>query len=277
MSLRNVYLPLTILFLFMQLDVAAQAPELPPQWFQQRMPDQFNNTLSFCIDTREPGHLADQRIAEALAEALLLELTLFDVARSVVVEDNFEMLYVDLIDHCTAYLGFKLYPETYPDWLTFTSAFYEARFVVLARDNEVSGLEDLPAGTPIGSVQGTEGDIRFLTYNNSKPAASRWRRLPLGNPPLALNALANGTVEALVIWAPWWHKLSMQNPAFADFQVISAPVVSLPWIEVGAALTDDRGYQRTLLDDALKALHADGTIEKILLDLEFPGRSTIRR
>lgn len=257
--------------------VLAQAPLLPPQWFPSRAPSVAGQAIPVCIDGREPGHEVDREIALAVADALLLQVALVDVGRSIVVEPEFDDLYVDLVDRCTVYAGFKLYPATYPQWLAFTRPFYEARFVVLARADGVARLSDLPPGSAIGVAQGTLGDVRFLTHNLAKPVSERWRRIPLGAPRANLEALADGRVDAVVVWEPWWWSLRREDASFADFRVADAPVVSEPWIGVGGALTADRTFARSQFDLALEALTADGTIEGILDAAGFPGRASGRR
>jgi polar amino acid transport system substrate-binding protein len=250
----------------------AQAPELPLQWFPSRAPSVAGQAIPVCIDAREPGHEVDRAIALAVADALLLRVALVDVDRSIVVEAEFDDLYVDLVDRCTVYAGFKLYPATYPNWLTFTRPFYEARFVVLARPDGVARLNDLPAGAPIGVAQGTLGDLRFLTHNLARPVSERWRRIPLGTPLANLEALVEGRVDAVVVWEPWWWSLGRDDPAFAELRVVEAPVVSEPWIGVGGALTADRTFARSQFDLALAALTEDGTIAALIEAAGFPGR-----
>jgi hypothetical protein len=254
----------------------AQEPNLPPQWFPDRAPTTEGEAISFCVDARQPGYELHRAIATEIGEALLLNVVLVEVERTVVTEAEFDHLYVDLIDRCTAYLGFKLYPGAYPNWLIFTRPLYDARFVVLAREGGAQRLEQLPPGTAVGVVQGSMGDIRFLTYNNSRRASDRWRRLPLGSPPIAMEALVKGTVDALVIWEPWWEELIAQNPAYAEFRLLEAPIVSEPWIPVGAALVTDRGAVRFLIDQALAELQSSGAISQILNEYEFPGRPAVR-
>ncbi len=250
----------------------AQAPELPAQWFPSRAPSVAGQAIPVCIDDREPGHELDREIALAVADALLLRVALVEVDRSIVVEAEFDDLYVDLVDRCTVYAGFKLYPATYPQWLAFTRPFYEARFVVLARADGAAQLSDLAPGAAIGVAQGTLGDLRFLTHNLARPVSERWRRIPLGTPRANLEALADGRVDAVIVWEPWWWSLGRSDPAFAGFRVVDAPVVSEPWIGVGGALTADRTFARSQFDLALEALTADGTIAGILEAAGFPGR-----
>ena len=252
---------------------SAQPPELPSTWFPNRAPSVAGQEIPICVDEREPGHKVDAAIATAIGDALLITIDLIDVDRIVVVEAEYDDLYVDLIDRCTAYLGFKLYPGTYPNWLTFTRPFYEARFVILGRADAPERLEHLPAGAAIGVMQGTLGDVRFLNLNLARASDARWRRIPLGTPEANLDALVEDRVDAVLVWEPWWWALARDDARYAGLRVIDAPVVSEPWIGVGAALPGDRTYARSELDAALAALSTDGTIDAILDGfVGFPGR-----
>ena len=250
------------------ITTAMAQPELPAHWFQQRGPAADGEAISFCVDPRDPGHIVDADIAEAIASALLVNVRLHVVTSSTVVDD-FEDLYIELVEHCAVYLGFKLFADTYPGWLTITRPFYESRFVVLAADPSWSTLADIPLDVPIGVVQGTMGDIRFLRSNNDLPADQRRRRVPLGRPNLAFDALMDGRVGALVVWEPWWWWLQFERPELAELHVVSAPHVSEPAIGVGGVLLADRTFVRSAVDEALAAI--DDDVQRILEDRAYPG------
>ncbi len=252
---------------------SAQPPVLPPEWFPNREPSRDAQAVSFCEDPREPGHEVDRAIAAAVTDALLVAPRFHVVERQVRVEDEYESLYVDLIDHCAVYLGFKLYANAYPGWLTLTRPFYEARFVVVTTNPEWRALEDVPRDVRIGAVQGTMGDIRFIVFNNARPAADRWQRAPVGSPEEAFDALLDGVVGALIVWEPWWWYLGRQRPELTELAVLDAPVVSEPWIGVGGITLADRTFVRSQVDEAVAALSADGTIAAILAESGFPGRA----
>jgi len=252
--------------------VLAQPPALPPEWFPNRAPSRDAQAVSFCEDPRDPAHAVDRAIAEAVASALLVEPRVHVVERQVASELEYEGLYVDLIDHCALYLGFKLYADTYPGWLVLTRPYYEARFVVLTNNPDWRALEEVPRDVRIGAVQGSMGDIRFITLNNARPAAERWPRSPVGRPERAFDALLNGVVGALIVWEPWWWYLSQQRPELAGLRVLDAPAISEPWIGVGGVTLADRTFVRTQVDEAIAALAQNGVIAEILEGFGFPAR-----
>lgn len=249
-----------------------QPPVLPPEWFPNRSPSRDAMAVSFCEDPRDPVHEVDRAIAEAIAEALLLEPRIHVVDRQVRGESEYEGLYIDLIDNCSVYLGFKLYAEAYPEWLMLTRPYYEGRFVVLAAEPSWQRLEDVPRDVRIGVVQGTMGDIRFITFNNSRPAGQRWQRTPVGPAEEAFGVLLDGGVGALIVWEPTWWALSRERPELAELHVVEAPVVSEPWIGVGGITLADRQFVRSQVDQAIEALTSDGTIAEILERYGTPAR-----
>lgn len=272
MKARQKFLAVFLKLVLLVSAASAQVPELPPQWFQQRLPGTPGAALNFCVDERISGWWFDSQLARALADSLLIDSELITVDRRVVTELEFEALYVDLVDRCTAYLGLKSYADSYPDWLMFTRPYYVARFVLLAQNEAYRRMQDIPSGSRIGVVQGTEGDIRFLMYNNTLPADRRWRRVPLGNPTIALPALLAGSTEALIIWEPDWFELKQRDPSYEQLHVVEAPLISDPWIGVSAGLVVDRTFELSLLDQAIAALTADGTIGRLLEEHDYPGR-----
>ncbi len=259
------------ILLFVQFG-AAQQPELPQHWFQERRPAADGNAISFCVDPRDPGHPVDAMIAEAIAAALLVDVRLH-VVDSAFQQDDFEDLYFELVEHCATYVGFRLLSGAYPDWLSITRGFYEARFVMLTLEQSWRSLDDVPLEARIGVVQGTLGDIRFLLANNALPSNQRRPRLPLGRPAIAFDALMSGSVEALVVWEPWWWWLMQDRPELMNLHVVDVPTISEPTVGVGAVLLADRTFIRSSVDEAIASLIADGTIQSILDEFGYPGRA----
>lgn len=251
---------------------SAAQPELPLHWFTERAPLSDGNAISFCIDPRDPGHVVDAAIAEAIADALLVDVRLHVVERPLGSDDDFEDLYFELVEYCAVYVGFRLYADTYPEWIITTRGFYASRFVLVSANPAWTTLDDVPVDVPIGVVQGTLGDIRFLLANNAQPTERRRPRVPLGEPNFAFDALLSGTVGALLVWEPWWWWLGQEREDIAALHVVDAPSISEPATEVGAVLLSNRTFVRSSVDEAIAALIADGTIQEILEGFEYPAR-----
>jgi polar amino acid transport system substrate-binding protein len=245
-------------------------PQLPQHWFQERAPASDRDAISFCVDPRDPGHIVDAAIAETIAASLLVNVRLH-VVESAFFQDDFDDLYFELMEHCTAYVGFRLYTDTYPDWLTVTRSFYEARFVLVTTEPDWDDLSDIPVDVPIGVVQGSLGDVRFITSNNALPAAQRRPRQPLGRPALAFDALLAGRVSVLLVWEPWWWWAAQERPELGDLRVVSAPHISEPAIGVGAVLVAGRTFARASIDEAIAAMVEDGTIERLIEEFGYPA------
>jgi polar amino acid transport system substrate-binding protein len=250
--------------------VSLAQPQLPLHWFEERAPLSDRDSISFCVDPRDPGHVVDAAIAEAIASILLVNVRLHVIDEAISPE-QFDELYFALVEHCSVHVGFRLYSDTYPEWLTITRGFYDSRFVVVTGNREWRTLADIPVDVPIGVVQGTLGDVRFLLANNAQRAAERRPRFPLGQPAIAFEALVEGRVGALVVWEPWWWWLRQSRPELRDLHVVDAPFVSDPPVGVGGVLLADRMALRASIDDAIAALVADGTIQGILESFEYPG------
>jgi polar amino acid transport system substrate-binding protein len=252
--------------------LAQAQPQLPDQWFQQRQPEADGDAISFCVDLRDPGHVVDGAVAEAIALGLLVNVRL-QVIDSVYDDEDFESLFFSLSERCSVFLGFRLYADTYPGWMTITRSMYEGRFVVLTANPDWRRFDDIPVDVPIGVVQGSLGDVRFLLSNNTLPAAQRRPRFPLGHPTFAFDGLMNGRVGALLVWEPWWWWLKQSRPELAALHVVEARHISEPPVGVGGVLLADRTFVRAAVDQAIGALIQDGTIQEIIDAFTYPGHA----
>src|SRR5205814_891465 len=105
---------------------AAQTPYVPDEWRYGR--HSAESSLSYCVDKRDPDWPVARDIGEAIAGAMLLRPKPF-VIEDTTVGDDIEVLYHTLLDSCDLYLGFKLIPETLPDWLTVTRSYYRTSYL----------------------------------------------------------------------------------------------------------------------------------------------------
>ena len=155
--------------------VAAQTPYVPDDWkFGKR---QDSNTLHYCLDARDPDFPVARKIGALIASALLLQPKEHVIGDNLVGED-LDNLYRVFLETCDLYLGFKLIPDAYPEWLTVTRPYYRAGYVVAVTDAAWKSLADMPRSLAIGATIGTAADIRLIQYLLALPAKDRWSRFP---------------------------------------------------------------------------------------------------
>src|SRR5712671_7969465 len=133
----------------LRCSASAQVPFVPDDWkFGKR---QDSNTLHYCVDTRDPDLPVARQIGEAIAGALLLQPKEHSVGENVVA-DEIDTLYRVFLETCDIYLGFKLLPDAYPDWMTLSRAYYRAGYVVVAADAGWKSLAEMPRQQAISST-----------------------------------------------------------------------------------------------------------------------------
>ena len=147
----------------------AQTPFVQDEWKFGRRQD--GATLHYCVDERDPDLPVARKIGAAIAGALLLEPKEHAVGEDWSGED-IEQIYQVLLGTCDVFLGFKLIPDAYPDWLTITRGYYRASYVFVTADANWKSLADVPLAQTIGGTVGTSADIRLMQYLTAlKPAA----------------------------------------------------------------------------------------------------------
>lgn len=244
-------------------------PYAPGQWEIGRQLNQ--SEFRYCVDPRDPSWEVDGEIADAIAQALLLEPKRYVVPSEFVLED-LTRVYAILLQDCDVYMGFKLIPDGYPDWLTLTRPYDDAGYDFVTSKPDLHALADLPAGQPIAGTVGTTATIRLSLYVAALPAEKRWPVFPFGTDELALSALADGTTQVALVWGPSFWARQQSDPAFATFHTIDPKPLPATTLGVGGLLLKQNAFLRTQVDQAISALIADGTIQGILDKHKYPAK-----
>ena len=245
-----------------------ERPFAPGQWDIGRRTDE--SQLRYCVDPRDPAWEVDGAIADAIAQALLLEPVRHVVTSTILLED-ITKVYEVLLKDCDLYMGFKLIAEGYPQWVTLSRPYYEAGYVFVTGDPELASLADLPAGRPIGATMGSMAHYRLVSYLMAVPAEQRWPAFPFGTNEFTLNALLEGTVDVALVWGPEFWAKQQHDPAYADIRVIDSNPLPPTTIGVGVLMLSNQKFLRTSVDEAIAALSADGTVAQILESFDFPA------
>jgi polar amino acid transport system substrate-binding protein len=247
---------------------AQDTPYVPEEWKYGRR--QAGSTLQYCLDIRDPDLPIARKIGDAIAQALLLEPKPHELGQNSVGED-LDNLYRVFLESCDIYLGFKLIPDAYPQWLAVTRAYYRTSYVLVTANAQWNSLADMPRTQAIGATIGTSADIRLIQYLQSLPADSQWSRFPMGSDELALRALLRNSIGVALVWGPSFWALRQTDPAFAELRIISSRPLPDSGVDVGATLLAREAFLRSSIDQAIASLTADGTIQSILAREKFPA------
>jgi polar amino acid transport system substrate-binding protein len=248
---------------------SAQPPYVPDEWkFGKRSEA---STLHYCVDARDPDFPVSRKIGEAIAAALLLQPKEHVMGENLVGED-LDNLYRVFLETCDLYLGFKLIPDAYPEWMTVTRAYYRVSYLVVVSDPAWKSLAEMPRSRAIGATIGTTADIRLIQYLQSLNPRDRWDRFPMSSDEAALGAVLRGTTGAALVWAPSLWALRASDD-FAKLRVIAPAPLPVSTADVGAAMLANETFLRSNVDRAIAALTADGTVSAILSSSKFPAIS----
>jgi polar amino acid transport system substrate-binding protein len=247
---------------------AQDTPYVPDEWKYGRR--QAGSTLQYCLDIRDPDLPIARKIGQAIAAALLLEGKPHELGQNSVGED-LDNLYRAFLETCDIYLGFKLIPDAYPQWLAVTRPYYRTSYVMVTANTQWNALADMPRTQAIGATIGTSADIRLIQYLQSLPADRQWSRFPMGSDELALRALLSGSIGAALVWGPSFWAMRQSDPALAKLRAISSRPVPDSSVDVGATLLARESFLRSAVDQAIASLTADGTIQAILDSEKFPA------
>ena len=269
-----ILLPFLMIFLSLGDAVLANDPEFfdvpfaNNQWNIGRRLDE--SQLRYCIDPRNPDwELADE-IVKAVAAALLLEPQRYEVESDFISED-ITRIYAIMLEHCDIHMGFKLIPGGYANWITLTRSYYQAQYVFVTADPKLLTLANLEPTRPIGPKMGTSAHIRLVSYIKALPVEDRWPIYPMGTSELMFKSLLNGKIDVGLVWAPTFWSKQLQDPVYADLQVIDPTPLPPTILGVGALMLSDKIFLRTAFDEAITALIEDGTIANIIEKFDFPA------
>jgi polar amino acid transport system substrate-binding protein len=246
----------------------AQTPYVQDEWRFGRRQD--GATLHYCVDERDPDLPIARKIGEAIAGALLLQPKEHVVGEDWSGED-IEQIYQVLLETCDVFLGFKLIPDAYPDWLTITRGYYRGSYVLATAEADWKSLADVPLSRVIGGTIGTSADIRLIQYLEALKPSERWSHVPVASDEAALRDVIAGKLAAALVWGPSFWALQKADPAFAKLRIIAPKPLPAASADVGAVMLTRETFLRTNLDQAIAALTADGTIDSILKSFGFPA------
>lgn len=253
-------------------------PNVPPEFldFTRRLQ---GDSLVVCVNSESILAPFEIDLARAIGDALLVAVEINQVVgyHAPPILDyrfpvNEEELFVLLYNDCQMMTGFLLSESRFADWLTISTPYLEMGFVIATGvANPASALADLAPGSRIGTKVISAADLAFTNINLNLAEALRWRRIPYPDNQMLIEKLHGGEVDAILVWEAGLMAGTNNDLDSAGFQVIASHPLVLPTQRFGAVLLDRDAFLRHAVDEAIRALAQDGTIDQLLRLHGLPG------
>ncbi|MCC6984767.1 MAG: transporter substrate-binding domain-containing protein [Bauldia sp.] len=267
------FLAVMLLGLAMSVPAQGQAPQglVDRNFYDGRTP-RLDQTIRFCIVSNSPLHDLDRAVAEAIGEVLLVQAETFDLDLNIVQNavERDRVLFINLTDNCDAVMGTNLAWRSLPEWLTVSRSYYNAPHMLAVRAGTYGRLDEIPFGKAVGVALFSVVDQQFTSYLGTLPPERRWFRLPYDDIPTMLADIRAGIVEGGLLPSPLAGTES--NPDLDGLDMVPTAPLRIEPMQLGALLLSNDTFIRTALDQAIEALQADGTIDRILAEKGFPAQ-----
>lgn len=226
------------------------------------------NSLTFCVNAGSVMADFDRDLAAALAGALLLEHQIVELTTEPPVPPYDFQLPLDdlaifrlLARSCDAIVGFSLL-SNYPDWLTPSPPYLTTPTILAVRGGSYASLNDVPRSKLVGTRSSSLADNYFGMYLRALPEGQRWERVfYLGNQQL-IERLVDQSVDAILVWEPAILTFKRDNPNIPIDLIDNLPFPIEP-SQFALALRPQERFINLALSDAIHALQADGTIDRL--------------
>ena len=254
------------------VSVSTWAQEIPSRdLFQERGRGGQGNKITFCVNGAAMMAPFDMALARELGSMLLLTAEVIDIKIWRPTEPldyrlplTLEDIYIEFAERCDGIMGFTL-AQGYPEWMTLTRPYLVTRTVVATTTPSYRSLADIPVTRPLGTRILGGVDNQVSMYLQSQPERSRWRRNAYYNNKVLIDRLIDGTVAAAFVWEPALYRATDGKLEAAGLRIIPSPF-PLYETEIGIAVRSHDMFLSTALGQAIEALRADGTIDKLLVE-----------
>ena len=250
---------------------AASAQEVPPRDVYQERGRGQSNKVALCVNGDAMLASFESALARELASVLLLTPTVIEIKAWRPTEPldyrlplMLEEIYIQFAERCDGFMGFTL-AQGYPEWMMVTRPYLVTRTVIATNATNVRKLADVPVNRPLGTRILGGVDNQVIMYLQSLPEKSRWSRLAYYNNKVLIDRLLDGTVAAAFVWEPALYRATGGKPEAAGLHVIPSPF-ALYETELGIAVRAHDKFLSAMLGQAIEALRADGTIDRLLVE-----------
>lgn len=246
-------------------------------------PEEFNNTrrqagdsIQVCFDRTSLSRRFDEAVAQALGEALFLEVKVMEgFGGFPLTGDGFmDELNLAMNNDCDMFMGVAVSPNTpVSESFSITRPYATIPFVLAVKNPDWQRLGDIPRDQRLGTAIASMGEMTYITWAQQRSKPERWVRLPYADPNLMATRVLDGTIAGMILWQPVLASLQAARPDAAALRVIANDPIPESETHVGALLSSRNSFLRSQIDQAIDALAADGTIDGLLKQFGYEGRA----
>lgn len=268
--------PLTTLILVLLLTalllplVPAMAQEIVSRDLYEERRRSDGNSVAFCLRPNGPLATFEAELAQTLGQVLLTEVRTFTLG-----EKNFpvrptifdyifgltdEQMFILMAERCDVILGMHLSTAA-PGWLRLSRPYIVARMLGVSRDPAVRTLADLGPEARIGVQALAAGDAALTSYLRTLPAEAVPQRVIFRDNQALFKALADRQVDTTLMWEGALLAGTGGDPSgFYAMESLPFPVDA---IQISAAVRVGDNILGAVIDEAIAALEADGTLAEM--------------
>lgn len=235
------------------------------QWRLQR-----GNILRLCQFDGNPTAEFDRRVGEAIGQRLLLNTSFTELGDNYGIGGEYaaQDIYVSLVNDCDIILGMGIGANLYPPEFITTRPYAGFDYVGVAVDDSIGGLPDISGEDIVGAPVASYGLTVIGRYFALRPESQRPRIYPYGTADLMLTRLRDGTIDAMVIYGPILTQTLDGEPA-EDIATFPLAPEAPATVDIGGLMLAESAYLRSMVDEAITAMIADGSIKELIEDAGF--------
>ncbi|MCW5715048.1 MAG: transporter substrate-binding domain-containing protein [Bauldia sp.] len=224
--------------------------------------------IAFCINTTSMLADFERALAQELADTLLLRFEVVDV-NPVTPTDKYDFrlplidgeIYLFLAHECDALMGLTEAAD-YPEWLHASPAYLATDTVFVTR-SQMTSMNELPRSASIGVRLFSLAGGALTNYLRVLPEASRWTQLLYPSHEFILDRLADGTIDAALIWRPALTAYLADHPDAPDVHVVPGLTFPVAQTRFVLGLRPREDFLNLSLAQAIESLREQGVLDRL--------------
>ena len=244
-------------------------------------PEEMNNTrrlagdqINVCFDVTSLGRQFDQTVAQAIGDALFLQVNVIDGFGGFPLNgDGFiDELTLAMNNTCDMFMGVSISSNSpVAEAFSLTRPYATIPFVLAVTDPDWQSLGDIPKDKKLGTAMASLGEMNYITWAQQQPEAERWIRYPYADYDKMTTRLLDGTIAGMVLWEPALVSVQEKRTDADALRVVANDPIPDSEVHVGALVSSRNAFLRNQVDQAIDALVADGTIQALLDQFGYSG------